>query len=105
MSKRNGVFLARQIEQVKQRALVRSGRLLNHERTGRERRQANRFRRARGPDIERAPAAAAQIEARCDLPEPSGPISATALAGQSGQLSIKASAAELHGPDKKSSRA
>src|SRR4029077_5184463 len=35
----------------------------------------------------RAPAAAAQIVARWVLPEPSGPTSATALAGQSGQQS------------------
>src|SRR6185437_12767726 len=57
------------------------------------------------PDITRAPEAAAQMAARCDLPEPSGPTSATALLGQSGQLSISLSAAWLPGPGKKSSRA
>ncbi len=41
-------------------------------------------------EITRAPAAAAQIVAKCVLPEPSGPISAMARAGQSGQESISA---------------
>src|SRR5262249_36339309 len=53
----------------------------------------------------RAPAIVAQIVAKCVLPDPSGPMSATARDGQSGHESISASAAAFPGPDKKSSRA
>ncbi len=52
----------------------------------------------------RPPAALAQIAARWLLPVPSAPTMATARAGQSGQRSIRASAAALPGPDRKSSR-
>jgi hypothetical protein len=43
--------------------------------------------------------------AKCVLPDPSGPTSAMARAGQSGQASISASALSFEAPDRKSSRA
>ena len=101
-----GALLAREIEQMKQRALVETVRLqvLDHQRAGRK-------AAGRSTCVEqfaastRAPAVSAQIAARWLLPEPSGPISATMRSGQSGQRSISASAAAFEGPRRKSSRA
>ena len=102
-----GLLLAREIEQMKQaRSSKLAGReILDHQRAGGERRRQVRLgERARAPGRGR-PHRLAQIAARWLLPEPSGPTSTTARAGQSGQLSISASAAALDGPSRKSSRA
>ena len=57
------------------------------------------------PSTTTAPARAAQMRARWVLPQPVGPLSASAGAGQSGQRSIQASASRLPPATTKSSRA
>ena len=68
-------LLARQVEQMEQRALVEAafGEIFQHQRAGGERdRHIGAIERTRRPEC-RAPAARAQIAARWLLPEPSGP--------------------------------
>ena len=91
---------------MKQRTLV-SGRggILDNERPGRERmRQLGRAERAAG-NARALPLPPPRSSRDGVFPEPSGPIRATAFVGQSGQLSIRRSAASLPGPARKSSRA
>ena len=90
---------------MEQRPLVRDrDRILDDQSAGRERGGNVDFaKRMTGNDAR--PAIPAQIVAKCVLPDPSGPTSAMARAGQSGQASINASAFSLDTPDRKSSRA
>ena len=102
-----GALLAREIEQMEQRALVEAVGLeiLEHQRAGRQRRrQVAVLEQFRAPARARPPP---PPRSRRDgvLPEPSGPTSAMTRSGQSGQRSISAKAAAFDGPARKSSRA